>query len=642
MNISLPDGSIRQFDQDNVTGEDLAKSISRSLAKEAVAVKVNGELQDLLAPLKDGDEVAILTFKDPDGQEIFHHSSSHILAQAVQNLWPGTKLAIGPAIDNGFYYDFDSPHTFVPEDLEKIEEEMRRIIKANEHYSRKEMEREEAISFFKEMGEDYKVELIEALPADAAISVYENGDFVDLCAGPHLPRTGMVRALKLMSLAGAYWRGDESNKMLQRIYGTSFPKQKELDEYLELLEEAKRRDHRRLGKELDLFSFVDEAPGFPIFHPNGMVLRNALESFWREVHREAGYEEIRTPMIMNQSLWEQSGHWDHYQENMYFTTIDEAPYAVKPMNCPGSILLYNEHMYSYRDLPLRWGELGLVHRHELSGALHGLMRVRAFTQDDGHIFMREDQITKELVGVIRLVDRIYKQFGFEYDIELSTQPEDSMGTVEQWDKAISSLKEALGEVGLDYQINPGDGAFYGPKIDYHLKDSLGRTWQCGTIQLDFQMPEKFNMSYIGEDGEKHRPVMVHRAILGSLERFIGILIEHYAGAFPVWLAPVQVRVLPISDAHREYAQGLVDNMKARGIRAELDSRNEKIGYKIREATVNKLPYMLVVGGKEMEAGTVSVRSYAFGDEGTFDAQSFADHVVQANIERSHPRPLEED
>lgn len=449
----------------------------------------------------------------------------------------------------------------------------------------------------------------------------------------------MVKAIKLMSLAGAYWRGDESNKMLQRIYGTSFPKQKDLDAHLELLEEAKRRDHRKLGKELDLFSFVDEAPGFPIFHPKGMILRNALETFWREVHAEAGYEEIRTPLIMNQSLWEQSGHWDHYQENMYFTSIDEAPFAIKPMNCPGSILLFNEHHFSYRDLPLRWAELGLVHRHELSGALHGLMRVRAFTQDDAHIFMREDQITDELIGVIRLVDRIYKQFGFEYAVELSTQPEDSMGTDEQWERATDSLIEALNEVGLDYQLNPGDGAFYGPKIDYHLKDSLGRTWQCGTIQLDFQMPEKFDMTYIDEDGEKARPVMVHRAILGSLERFIGILIEHYAGAFPVWLAPVQVRILPITDAHKAYADDLHQQMAAAGLRVEVDGRNEKIGYKIRQATVEKVPYMLVVGAQEMEDGTVSVRSYAYGDEGSFSAADFTRQVSQAHQERLASQPL---
>lgn len=642
INISLPDGSFRQLDQENPTGLDLAKNISRSLAKEAVAVKINDQVRDLEAPLADGDQVAILTFKDPEGQEVFHHSSSHILAQAVQNLWPGTKLAIGPAIEKGFYYDFDSPHTFVPEDLEKIEAEMRRIVKANETYSRREMDREEALAFFREREEDYKVELIQDLPEDVMISLYENGDFVDLCAGPHLPRTGMVRALKLMSLAGAYWRGDEANKMLQRIYGTSFPKQKDLDDHLELLEEAKRRDHRRLGKDLDLFSFVEEAPGFPIFHPKGMVLRNALEGFWREVHREAGYEEIRTPLIMNQTLWEQSGHWDHYQENMYFTNIDEAPYAIKPMNCPGSILLYNESHHSYRDLPLRWAELGLVHRHELSGALHGLMRVRAFTQDDGHIFMREDQITEELVGVIRLVDRIYKQFGFAFSVELSTQPEDSMGTAEQWERATQSLIDALDQVGLTYQLNPGDGAFYGPKIDFHLRDSLGRTWQCGTIQLDFQMPEKFDMAYIGEDGEKHRPVMVHRAILGSMERFIGILIEHYAGAFPVWLAPVQVRILPITDAHKEYADKLANQMQGLGIRVEVDSRNEKIGYKIREATVQKLPYMLVVGGKEMDERTVSVRSYAYGDEGVMSADDFVDHLHQLHSNRGPNKPLKGD
>lgn len=639
MNITLPDGSQRHYDQNHLTGAELAADISKGLAKQAVAVTVDGEARDLSASLPDGATVSILTFNDEMGADIFHHSSSHILAQAVQNLWPGTKLAIGPAIKDGFYYDFDSPHTFVPEDIEKIENEMRRIVKENATYEREELPRGDALDFFRARGEDYKVELIEDLPEDSVISLYRDGDFVDLCAGPHLPRTGLVKALKVMNLAGAYWRGDEKNKMLQRIYATSFPKQKDLDAYLFRLEEAKRRDHRKLGKELDLFSFADEAPGFPIFHPKGMILRNQLENFWRERHAQAGYSEIRTPLIMNRSLWERSGHWDHYKDNMYFTDIDEAPYAIKPMNCPGSILLFNQHMHSYRDLPVRWAELGLVHRHELSGALHGLMRVRAFTQDDAHIFMREDQITEELIGVIHLVDGIYKQFGFNYAVELSTKPDDAMGSEALWEKATNSLIEALDHVGLTYKLNPGDGAFYGPKIDFHLKDSLGRTWQCGTIQLDFQMPEKFDMTYIGEDGERHRPVMVHRAILGSLERFIGILVEHYAGAFPTWLSPVQVVVLPITDAQGAYAEEVAEAMLAKGIRVEVDRRNEKIGYKIREATVQKTPYMLIIGAKEVEEGTVSVRSYRNGDEGSVSVPSFIARVVDEIVSRRDKEPV---
>ena len=521
--ITLPDGGVREYDASQITPMEIAKSLSNSLPKKAVAAKVDGEVKDLSTVLDQDAEVAILTFDDEEGKEVFRHSSSHVLAEAVQRLWPGTKIAIGPAIENGFYYDFDSAHTFVPEDLDKIEKEMKKIVKAGAVFERKELPREEAIKFFADRGESYKVELIEDLPEDETISLYQDGEYVDLCAGPHLPKTSMIKAIKLMSIAGAYWRGDENNKMLQRIYGTSFPKQEALDEYLHLLEEAKRRDHRKLGKELDLFSFVEEAPGFPIFHPKGMILRNELEKFWREEHDKAGYSEIRTPLIMNRALWERSGHWDHYQENMYFTEIDEAPYAIKPMNCPGGILLYNESLHSYRELPLRWAELGLVHRHELSGALHGLMRVRAFTQDDAHIYMREDQIIDEVIGVMKLVDRIYSKFGFEYHVELSTRPEDSMGSDELWEKATEGLRMALETVGKDYIVNPGDGAFYGPKIDFHLKDCLGRTWQCGTIQLDFQMPEKFDMSYIGEDGEKHRPVMVHRTVFGSIERFIGCI-----------------------------------------------------------------------------------------------------------------------
>ncbi len=632
MLVHLPDGSEKQYDE-NVNSMDVAKSISKGLAKQALAAKVDGEVKDLNAPLADGAAVEILTFDDAAGEETFHHSSSHVLAQAVQNLFPGTQIAIGPATKDGFYYDFDSEHTFVPDDLPKIEDEMRRIIKKDARFERKEIDRDEAIALFKERNEPYKVELIEDLPEDTQISLYESGEFVDLCAGPHIPRTGLIKAVKVMSIAGAYWRGDEHNKMLQRIYATSFPKQDLLDEYMFRLEEAKRRDHRRLGKELDLFSFVEEAPGFPIFHAKGMILRNELENFWRELHREGGYGEIRTPLIMNRALWERSGHWDHYKENMYFTEIDEAPYAIKPMNCPGGILLYNEDLHSYRDLPIRWAELGLVHRHELSGALHGLMRVRAFTQDDAHIFMREDQIEEELIGVMHMVDNIYSPFGFEYTVELSTKPDDAMGSDELWEKATEGLRKALEKVGKDYKINPGDGAFYGPKIDFHLKDSIGRTWQCGTIQLDFQMPEKFDMTYIGEDGEKHRPVMVHRAIMGSLERFIGILVEHYAGAFPAWLAPVQVRVLPITDDQADYADKLVADLKAAGVRVEVDHRSEKVGYKIREATVQKIPYMLVVGAKEAEAGTAALRSYKDGDLGAINPQEFIDSLVKEIKER---------
>ena len=627
INITLPNGSVKEFDQASVTPLEVAKSLSNSLPKKAVAAVVDGEVVDLSSTIDQDASVSILTFDDKEGKDVFRHSSSHVLAEAVQRLWPGTKIAIGPAIENGFYYDFDSEHTFVPEDLEKIEAEMKKIVKAGAEFKRSVMARDEAIAFFQERGESYKVELIEDLPEDETISLYTDGDYVDLCAGPHLPKTSAIKAIKLMSIAGAYWRGDEKNKMLQRIYGTSFPKQDALDEYLNLLEEAKRRDHRKLGKDLGLFSFVDEAPGFPIFHPKGMILRNELETFWREEHKKAGYSEIRTPLIMNRTLWERSGHWDHYKENMYFTEIDEAPYAIKPMNCPGGILLYNESLHSYRELPLRWAELGLVHRHELSGALHGLMRVRAFTQDDAHIFMREDQIIDELIGVMNLVDRVYSKFGFEYHVELSTRPEDSMGDDALWEKATDGLRQALAAVGRDYTLNPGDGAFYGPKIDFHLKDVLGRTWQCGTIQLDFQMPEKFDMSYIGEDGEKHRPVMVHRTVFGSMERFIGILTEHFAGAFPTWMAPVQAMIIPITSDQAQYADELAAKLKADGVRVEVDHRSEKMGYKIREATVQKTPYMLVVGGKEAENGTVSLRSYKNGDEGVKSFDEFHAAII---------------
>lgn len=628
LNITLPDGSVRAFEGESVTAMEIAKNISNGLAKKALAASVDGVTVGLNQPITKDAKVAIYTFDDEEGKHVFRHSASHILAEAVVRLFPGTKLAIGPAIKDGFYYDLDSEHKFTPEDLGKIEEEMQKIVKENQEYIRKEISRADALALFKEKEEPYKVELIEDLPEDAIITTYQNGEFLDLCAGPHLPNTGYVKAIKLMSVAGAYWRGSEKNKMLQRIYGTCFPKKADLDEHLFLLEEAKRRDHRKLGQELQLFTFVDEAPGFPLFYPKGMILRNELENYWKEVHRKAGYQEIKTPMIMSRVLWERSGHWDHYHDNMYFTEIDEEPYAIKPMNCPGGILLYNSTLHSYRDLPLRWGELGLVHRHELSGALHGLMRVRAFTQDDAHIFMLPEQITSEVKGVITLIDSIYKLFGFEYHVELSTRPEDSMGDDALWEKATDALRESLKEMDMNYIVNEGDGAFYGPKIDFHLKDSLGRTWQCGTIQLDFQMPEKFDMCYIGEDGEKHRPVMVHRTCFGSIERFIGILTEHFAGAFPTWLAPVQAVVLPITDKFKDYAEEVAAKLSAEGVRVEVDGRNEKIGYKIREAQMQKVPHMLIVGEKEATTGTVGHRDRAKGDMGAVAVDEFVAQIVE--------------
>lgn len=634
--ITLPDGSIREFDQSSVTPLEIAKNISNGLAKKALSAKVNDHMAGLNETITEDASVSIYTFDDKEGKDTFRHSSSHILAQAVQNLFPGTKFGIGPAIKDGFYYDFDSEHKFVPEDLPVIEAEMQKIVQANLPYERKELSREEALALFEKRGEIYKVELIRDLPEDAVITTYTQGDFTDLCAGPHLVSTGFVKAPKLLSLAGAYWRGNEKNKMLQRIYGTSFPKKADLDDHLFKLEEAKRRDHRKLGQELQLFTFVEEAPGFPLFYPKGMVLRNCLEAYWREVHAAAGYEEVRTPMIMNRTLWERSGHWDHYQENMYFTEIDEEPFAIKPMNCPGGILLYNSQMHSYRDLPLRWAEMGLVHRHELSGALHGLMRVRAFTQDDAHLFLLPEQITEEIKGVIRLINDIYSTFGFTYHVELSTRPEDSMGSDELWEKATNSLRDALTEMDMNYVVNEGDGAFYGPKIDFHLQDCLDRTWQCGTIQLDFQMPEKFDMSYIGEDSEKHRPVMVHRTAFGSIERFIGILTEHYAGAFPTWLSPVQAIVMPITDKFNDYGKQVAEQLQAAGVRVELDSRNEKIGYKIREAQMQKIPYMLVVGEKEAEAGTVSLRKRGQGDLGAMQvAQLVADMTEEIKSRKNN-------
>ncbi|GAW92293.1 threonine--tRNA ligase [Calderihabitans maritimus] len=628
--ITLKDGSVKEYPV-LVTPAQVARDISHKLARNAVAARVNGELIDLNRPLQDDVTLEILTFDDEDGQRVYRHSTAHILAQAVQRLFPGTKLGIGPAIENGFYYDFDLKQTFTPEDLAAIEEEMKKIIEADYPFEREEMTREEAIKFFSDRGEVYKVELINELSEDTPLSIYRQGEFVDLCAGPHVPSTGYIKAVKLLSVAGAYWRGDEKNRMLQRIYGTSFPKKSQLDEHLTRLEEARKRDHRKLGAQLGLFSIMEEGPGFPFFHPKGMILRNELEKFWREEHIKRGYQEIKTPIILNRDLWERSGHWEHYKENMYFTEIDDRDYAIKPMNCPGAILIYKTEQHSYRDFPLRLAELGLVHRHERSGVLHGLMRVRAFTQDDAHIFMLPTQITSEIKGVIDLVDYFYKIFGFDYHVELSTRPEKSMGSDEIWDRAIAALKKALEEKNMNYVINEGDGAFYGPKIDFHLRDSLGRTWQCGTIQLDFLMPEKFDLTYIGEDGQKHRPVMIHRVVFGSMERFMAILTEHYGGAFPTWLAPVQVKLLPIADRHQSYAFELKERMQQRGIRVEVDDRNEKIGYKIREAQLQKIPYMLIVGDKEVENETVAVRKRTEGDLGAVPVGRFiAD--IEAEIE----------
>ncbi|TWH48854.1 threonine--tRNA ligase [Sporomusa sp. KB1] len=617
----LKDGAVREVEQ-GITLAEAAKSISRNLEKAALVAKVNGQVTDLTAKLENDANVEFLTFDDEDGKAALRHTSSHILAQAVKRLYGDVKLGIGPSIANGFYYDFDTAHTFTPEDLVKIQAEMEKIVKENLPLERKTVSREEALQLFAAQDEVYKQELIRDLPEDVAISLYKQGEFVDLCAGPHVPVTGRVKAIQLQSIAGAYWRGDEKRKMLQRIYGTSFEKKADLDAYITMMEEAAKRDHRKLGRELDLFSIQEEGPGFPFFHPKGMVVRNELEAFWRKLHLKFGYQEIKTPIILHQKLWQQSGHWDHYRENMYFTKIDEEGYAVKPMNCPGGILVYRTQHHSYRDLPLRTCELGLVHRHELSGALHGLMRVRSFTQDDAHIFMLPSQIKTEIKKVIELFNTVYSVFGLSYHAELSTKPEKAMGSDEIWETATTALKEALEELEMPFKINPGDGAFYGPKIDFHLQDSIGRTWQCGTIQLDMLMPEKFDLNYIGEDGLKHRPVMIHRVAYGSLERFIGILIEHYAGAFPIWLAPVQVKLLPISERHAEYARELAQSMFDQGIRVEVDDRNEKIGYKIREGQMQKLPYMLVVGDKEAETRTVAVRKRGQGDVGAMPVDDF--------------------
>lgn len=558
---------------------------------------------------------AKIDFSSEDVRHRYRHTSSHIMAQAVKKIWPEAKLAIGPAIENGFYYDIDMEHRITDQDLLKIQKEMKKIIQANYPIERFELPRDEAIEFERKAGEDYKVELIEDLPGDEVISFYKQGDFVDLCAGPHMESTGQVKAIKLTSVAGAYWRGDEHNKMLQRIYGTSFPSQAELDDYLEKIEEAKKRDHRKIGKEMDLFALYEEGPGFPFFMPKGMILRTQLENFWREEHAKRGYEEIKTPLILNEQLWRTSGHWDHYKDNMYFTQIDGEDYAIKPMNCPGSMLAYKRKMHSYRDLPIRLAEMGQVHRHELSGALHGLMRVRTFTQDDAHIFMLPEQVKDEILGVVNFIDDVYTLFGFKYHVELSTRPEDSMGTDEEWEMAEAALKEAIEEKGMPYVINEGDGAFYGPKLDFHLEDSLGRTWQCGTIQLDMQMPQRFDLTYVGSDNTKHRPIMIHRVIFGSIERFIGILIEHFAGKFPLWLAPVQVKVLTVAEAFTDYADIVSQKLESAGLRVETDFRNEKIGYKLREARNQRVNYILIIGEREKESNTATVRSAKIGELG---------------------------
>ena len=627
--VTLKGGTVKEYES-GISVAEIAKDLGMGLYKSACAARVDGTVCDLRTALSADCAVEILTFDDTDGKKAFWHTASHVLAQAVKRLYPEAKLAIGPAIDNGFYYDFDVEKPFLPEDLEKLEAEMKKIVKEDLALSRFELPPNEAMEKLRAMGEPYKVELADEHAGKGEnISFYSQGEFTDLCAGPHLMSTAPLKAVKLLNCTGAYWRGDADKAQMCRVYGIAFPKASMLDDYLTMLEEAKKRDHRKLGRELGLFTILEEGPGFPFFLPKGMILKNELIDFWREIHRAAGYQEISTPIILNRSLWERSGHWGHYKDNMYTTVIDGEDFAIKPMNCPGGMLVYKTQMHSYRDLPLRMGELGLVHRHELSGALHGLMRVRNFTQDDAHIFMTKEQIKDEIKGVVRLIDKVYTMFGFQYHIELSTQPEDSMGAKEDWDAATEALKAAITELGYDFVINEGDGAFYGPKLDFHLTDCIGRTWQCGTIQLDFQMPERFELEYTGADGAKHRPIMIHRVVFGSIERFIGILTEHFAGAFPTWLAPVQVKVLPISEHQHDYAQKVADALKAVGIRAELDDRNEKIGYKIREAQLEKVPYMFVVGDKEAEAGTVAVRSRRDGDRG---AQALAEIISKISEE----------
>ncbi len=633
ISVKLPDGSVKSFES-QVTCLQVAESISSGLAKNAVCAEVNGVLKDLSAVIDCDVDFKVFTLKNEEGLAVLRHSTAHLMAQAISRIWKNAKFAIGPSIKNGFYYDIDFEGAQIAlEDLEKIESEMNKIVKEDLPIIREEISRKEAIEFFKKHGDMYKVEILSELDAEI-VSLYRQGDYVDLCRGPHMPSTGKLKVFKLTSIAGAYWRGDTKNKMLTRIYGTAFEKKSELDEYITRLEEAKRRDHRKLGKELDLFDIFDEGPGFPFFFPKGMILRNQLENFWREEHTKAGYEEVKTPMILNQDLWHRSGHWDHYKDNMYVVKIDDDDYAIKPMNCPGGMLAYKRKPHSYRDLPERMAELGLVHRHELSGALHGLMRVRCFTQDDAHIFMTPEQIESEIEGVVRLIDSFYSVFGFKYKLELSTRPENSMGTDEQWETATDALKKALETLGKDYEVNEGDGAFYGPKIDFHLEDSIGRTWQCGTIQLDFQMPERFDLTYVGQDGEKHRPVMIHRVVFGSIERFIAILTEHYAGAFPLWLAPEQVKIIPISENQIEYAHRVCEKLLSAGIRADVDDRNEKMGYRIREAQLQKIPYMLVLGEKERESDSVAVRNRKHGDMGVMSYGDFADKLAKEISDKS--------
>ena len=628
--LTLKDGSIREIEAP-ISAAEIIKGIGMGLYKAACSVKINGEVKDLRSIVDSDCTFEVLTFDDIDGKKTFWHTASHIMAQAVKRLYPETLLAIGPAIDNGFYYDFDRETPFTEEELEKIEGEMKKIVKENLELEQFDLDPDEAIKYLSDQGEIYKVELCEEHAGKGEkISFYKQGEFTDLCAGPHLMTTGPVKAFKLTSCTGAYWRGNEKNKMLSRIYAIAFPKASQLDEYLTLLEEAKKRDHRKLGKQLGLFMMHEAGPGFPFFLPKGMILKNLLLDYWHELHERNGYQEISTPIILNRSLWETSGHWDHYKDNMYTTVIDDKDYAVKPMNCPGGVLVYQSEPRSYRDLPLRLGELGIVHRHEKSGQLHGLMRVRCFTQDDAHIFMTPDQIRDEIKGVARLIDEVYNLFGFKYHVELSTRPEDSMGSDEDWEMATDALRGALDDLGLDYEVNEGDGAFYGPKIDFHLQDSIGRTWQCGTIQLDFQLPLRFELEYNGADGEKHRPIMIHRVAFGSIERFIGILIEHYAGAFPLWLSPEQVRIIPVSDKQNDYAEKLLASLKAAGLRASIDTRAEKMGWKIRQAQLEKIPYMLIVGDKEVESGLVSVRSRSEGDIGTMSADELTSRLKEEN------------
>lgn len=629
MKITLRDGSVKEYGEAKSVLE-IAMDLSEGLARAACAGEVDGERVDLRTVVDRDCKVSILTFDDKGGKDAFRHTASHIMAQAVKRLYPNAKLAIGPSVDDGFYYDIDSEEVLTTEDFPAIEAEMKKIVKEDLPLERFELLREDAIRFFEEKEEPYKVELIRDLPENAIISLYRQGEFTDLCAGPHLMSTKPVKAVKLMKLAGAYWRGNEKNKMLTRIYGTAYTKNADLESYVTMLEEAKKRDHRKLGKELNLFMFAEEGPGFPFFLPKGMVLKNTLMQYWREIHEREGYVEISTPMMLNRKLWETSGHWEHYKENMYTTVIDGEDFAIKPMNCPGGMMIYKSHPHSYRELPLRLAEVGQVHRHEKSGALHGLMRVRCFHQDDAHIFMTPEQIREEIKGVVRLIDEVYQLFGFQYFIELSTRPEDTMGSDEDWEMATKGLSDALDDMGLDYIVNEGDGAFYGPKIDFHLVDAIGRTWQCGTIQLDFQLPQRFEAEYIGADGEMHRPIMIHRVCFGSIERFIGILTEHFAGKFPTWLSPVQVKVLPISDKYMDYGNQVTASLKAAGIRCEIDDRSEKIGYKIREARNERVPYMLIVGQKEEEGGIVSVRSRFDGDEGQKELNTFID-AVKAEI-----------